>query len=249
MAALDQLWGEPEPRRLQVGALQHHTRLLAGEQPGCLRTHKISRQGLIFPSLELLPFVTHGISVGPSRRGFDGLVQPGKEQLVSNRQHDGADEETNDAHCQEPPHRTEENHEDGDREAPSEQQRLQHVVHEGNDDAPNQEGHRLGRTRCGMHFQLLRPGNVRAAFARDFYSGSEIPAEKAFYVEGGNEEYCAHVQPVERKEIQSTAELAYDRCTPPLVAFAKVTDAEKYRAEHGGRLLTYSEAVDSVRQR
>src|SRR5262249_435137 len=61
--------------------------------------------------------------------------------------------------------------------------------------------------RCGMHFQLLRPGNVRAAFARDFYSGSEIPAEKAFYVEGGNEEYCAHVQPVERKEIQSTAEL------------------------------------------
>ena len=103
--------------------------------------------------------------------------------------------------------------------------------------------------RCGMHFQLLRPGEVRAAFARDFYSGSEIPAENAFYVEGGNEEYCAHVQPVERKEIQGTAELAYDRCTPPLVAFAKVTDAEKYRAEHGGRLLAYAEALESVRRR
>jgi hypothetical protein len=103
--------------------------------------------------------------------------------------------------------------------------------------------------RCGMHFQLNNPGDVRAAFARDFYSGSEIPAEKAFYVEGGNEEYCAHVQPVERKEIQSAAQLAYDRCTPPLVAFAKESDAEKYRAEHGGRLLAYAEALESVRRR
>jgi hypothetical protein len=103
--------------------------------------------------------------------------------------------------------------------------------------------------RCGMHFELHQPGKVRAAFARDFYSGSEIPAEKAFYVEGGNEEYCAHVQPVERKEIQSDAELAYDRCTPPLVAFAKEADAEKYRAEHGGRLLAYAEAMESVRRR
>ena len=103
--------------------------------------------------------------------------------------------------------------------------------------------------RCGMHFQLLRPGEVRAAFARDFYSGSEIPAENAFYVEGGNEEYCAHVQPVERKEIQGTAELAYDRCTPPLVAFANETAAEKYRAEHGGRLLAYAEALESVSHR
>src|SRR6516165_3694986 len=103
--------------------------------------------------------------------------------------------------------------------------------------------------RCGMHFQMLHPSKMRAAFARDFYSGSEIPAEKAFYVEGGNEEYCTHVQPVERKEIQSTAGLAYDRCTPPLVAFANETDAEKYRAEHGGRLLAYAEALESVRRR
>ncbi len=103
--------------------------------------------------------------------------------------------------------------------------------------------------RCGMHFQLQNPGGVRAAFARDFYSGSEIPAEKAFYVEGGDQQYCAHVQPVERKELHSTAGLAFDRCTPPLVAFAREADAVKYRTEHGGRLLTYSGAVESVRQR
>jgi len=60
------------------------------------------------------------LASGRAWRVFDGLVQPGKEQLVSNRQNDAADEETNDAHCQEPPHRAEKNYEDGNRETPSE---------------------------------------------------------------------------------------------------------------------------------
>lgn len=103
--------------------------------------------------------------------------------------------------------------------------------------------------RCGMHYDLTHPGKVRRAFAKDFYSGAEILAEKAHYVEGGNEVYCAHVQPIERKEQEGTAELAFDRCTPPLVAFATEDSANKYRGEHGGRLLSYTEALSSVRQR
>ncbi len=103
--------------------------------------------------------------------------------------------------------------------------------------------------RCGLHYQLEHPDAVKRAFAKDFYTGAEISAEKALYVEGGNEVYCAHVQPVERKELQSAADLAFDRCTPPLVAFATEDGAKKYRAEHGGRLLRYAEALESVRQR
>jgi hypothetical protein len=100
-----------------------------------------------------------------------------------------------------------------------------------------------------MHYDLSHPGTVKHAFARDFYTLAEIPAEKAHYVEGGNEVYCAHVQPLERKELQSSAELVYDRCTPALIAFATEDDAKKYRAEHGGRLLNYAEARESVRER
>ncbi len=103
--------------------------------------------------------------------------------------------------------------------------------------------------RCGMHYELQHAGSVKNALARDFYTGAEIPAQKAFYVEGGNQVYCAHVQPVERKEMQSAAQLAYDRCIPALVAFTTVSDADKYRAEHGGRLLNYAEALESVRER
>ena len=103
--------------------------------------------------------------------------------------------------------------------------------------------------RCGIHYDLAHPGSVKQAFAKDFYTSAEIPAEKAFYVEGGNEVYCAHVQPLERKEQESAAQLAYDRCTPALVAFVAEDGAKKYRAEHGGRLLNYGQARESVRER
>jgi len=103
--------------------------------------------------------------------------------------------------------------------------------------------------RCGIHYDLNHPGIVHAAFAKDFYTRAEIPAEKAYYVEGGNEVYCAHVKPLERKELESSAELAYDRCTPALIAFATEDGANKYRAERGGRLLNYAEAWESVRER
>jgi len=96
---------------------------------------------------------------------------------------------------------------------------------------------------------LQHPGSVHAAFAKDFYTGAEIPAEKSYYVEGGNEVYCTHVQSLERKQMESSAELAYDRCTPALIAFATEDGAQKYRAQHGGRLLNYAEARESVRER
>ncbi len=102
--------------------------------------------------------------------------------------------------------------------------------------------------RCGIHYDLNHPGIVHAAFAKDFYTGAEIPAEKAYYDEGGNEVYCAHVKPLERKELESSAQLAYDRCLPTLVAFKTRAEAETYQQEHGGRVLDYAEAVQSVKE-
>jgi hypothetical protein len=103
--------------------------------------------------------------------------------------------------------------------------------------------------RCGLHYDLSHPGGVKRAFAKDYYTRAEIPADQAYYVEGGNAVYCAHVHPIERKEPGTTAELAYDRCAPALVAFATKDGAYKYRGEHGGRVLNYAEARESVRER
>ena len=38
----------------------------------------------------------------------------------------------------------------------------------------------------------------------------------------------------------------YDRCLPTLVAFATQDEAEAYRRQHGGRVVTYNEAIEDT---
>jgi hypothetical protein len=101
--------------------------------------------------------------------------------------------------------------------------------------------------RCAMHAMIDHPGTVRRAWATDFDSRRLIPAETAYYDEGGDAQYCTvgH-EPVERGP-EGVRVRVYDRCLPTLVAFATRDEAETYRQQHGGRVLTYAEAVESVR--
>ena len=76
-----------------------------------------------------------------------------------------------------------------------------------------------------------------------------IPAESAFYVEGGDIHYCMSAEkPIERLP-EGESVRAFDRCLPTLVAFKARTDAEAYQAHHGGRVLDFAQALESVRQR
>ena len=100
--------------------------------------------------------------------------------------------------------------------------------------------------RCAMHHIISHPGLVRRAWATDFDSGRMIPAQSAFYDEGGNVQYCtAHESPVERTPTGVEVR-TYDRCLPTLVAFATQDKAEAYRQQHGGRVVTYNEALGDV---
>jgi hypothetical protein len=102
--------------------------------------------------------------------------------------------------------------------------------------------------RCGMHYALSHPGKVKKVWATDLNSGESIPAEAAFYDEGGNIDYCAaHGKAVQRQP-QGVSVREYDRCLPTLVAFKTPGEAEAYHKEHGGRVLNYAEAVQSVRE-
>jgi hypothetical protein len=123
-------------------------------------------------------------------------------------------------------------------------------------DIPEQTAYRLqtseGTIRaccpsCAMHYMLHHPNTVRQAWASDFVSGRMIPAGTAYYDEGGDVQYCtASNAPIER-EPQGIRVRVYDRCLPTLVAFASRDEAESYRRKHGGRILTYNEALESVR--
>jgi hypothetical protein len=121
---------------------------------------------------------------------------------------------------------------------------------------PNQTAYRLDTTdgtikaccpSCAMHYKLHHADEVRKDWATDFNSGHLIPAASAYFDEGGDIQYCtAHKPPVERG-LEGVSERVYDRCLPTLVAFATRDEAESYRQQHGGRVLTYAQAVESIR--
>jgi hypothetical protein len=78
-------------------------------------------------------------------------------------------------------------------------------------------------------------------------SAKMIPAATAYYDEGGNINYCAaHGEAVQRQP-QGVSVRDYDRCLPTLVAFTTRAEAETYQREHGGRVLNYAEALQSVK--
>jgi hypothetical protein len=104
--------------------------------------------------------------------------------------------------------------------------------------------------RCAMHYMLDHSGEIRGAHATDYVSGRLIEAKSAYYDEGGDVQYCtAHRPAVERGPNDGVRLRTYDRCLPVLVAFASREEAESYRREHGGRVLTYQQAIGSVRER
>ncbi len=103
--------------------------------------------------------------------------------------------------------------------------------------------------RCGMHYRIQRPNAVEKAWATDLSTGQFIAAEAAYYVEGGDIEYCTmHSTPVQR-EPQSVAVRDYDRCLPSLVAFKTQQEAETYQKQHGGQVFEFAQAMESVKER
>lgn len=103
--------------------------------------------------------------------------------------------------------------------------------------------------RCAMHYMIDHSGEVRGARATDYGSGHLVDARTAYYDEGGDVQYCTRHDPsMERGPNDGVRLRVYDRCLPVLVAFASRDEAEAYRREHGGRVLTYQQALESVRQ-
>jgi hypothetical protein len=85
------------------------------------------------------------------------------------------------------------------------------------------------------------------AWATDVNTGESVVAESATYVEGGDVQYCTHGDRPVAREPHGVSMREYDRCLPTLVAFKTPQEAEAYRQQHGGRVLSYFQALASVR--
>jgi len=100
---------------------------------------------------------------------------------------------------------------------------------------------------CALHYEIHHPGAVRAAFATDFNSRHLIPAQSAYYDEGGDTQYCTAMHPAAERGPQDVSMRVYDRCLPTLVAFRTREDADSYQRQHGGGVLTYSQVLEGIR--
>ena len=104
--------------------------------------------------------------------------------------------------------------------------------------------------RCAMHHMINHPGEARKELATDLNSGRLIPAQSAYYDEGGDVQYCTLQHPaMERVPDQGVKMRVYDRCLPVMVAFSTRDEAEAYRQQHGGRVVTFDQALQDVRNR
>jgi hypothetical protein len=103
--------------------------------------------------------------------------------------------------------------------------------------------------RCGMHAMLNHEhGTTGNAWATDVDTGEKISADSATYVEGGDVRYCVHDDEPAPREPNGASVREFDRCLPTLVAFKTAREAGDYQHQHGGRVLTYAQALASVQE-
>ena len=97
--------------------------------------------------------------------------------------------------------------------------------------------------RCGLAAVIHNGG--RALDAVDFTTKKRVGAAEAIYLEGSDIMECCTGTGF-RSDEGAYQKMAYDRCMPSLLAFAWREDAEVVRQKHGGQIINFEEARQSV---
>jgi hypothetical protein len=97
--------------------------------------------------------------------------------------------------------------------------------------------------RCGLAAVIQNGGRVFDAV--DFTTKKRVRAAEAIYLEGSDIMECCTATGF-RSDEGSYQTMEYDRCMPSLLAFARHEDAEIVRQKHGGNILSFEEARQSV---
>ncbi len=97
--------------------------------------------------------------------------------------------------------------------------------------------------RCGLAAVIQNGG--RALDGVDFTTKKRVGAAEALYLEGSDIMECC-MDTGFRSAEGAYQKMEYDRCMPSLLAFARREDAEIVRQKHGGNILSFEEARQSV---
>jgi hypothetical protein len=97
--------------------------------------------------------------------------------------------------------------------------------------------------RCGLAAVIQNGGRVLSAV--DYTTRKRIEAAEAIYLEGSDIMECC-TNAGFRADEGAYQKIEYDRCMPSLLAFARREDADVVRQKHGGTILSFEEARQSV---
>jgi hypothetical protein len=104
-------------------------------------------------------------------------------------------------------------------------------------------------SRCALHAKASSPARVTRIELEDSETGDRIDGESATYLEGSDAAFCHPEPEVSPREPGIAYERKFDRCLPSLIAFKSEAEARAYKRRYGGRILSYQEALESVRHR
>ena len=99
---------------------------------------------------------------------------------------------------------------------------------------------------CALSERQQSGNAVRITAFTDFHSGLTLDPSGAFLVRGSNINPCtghgAHLgsdkQPLDTH---------FDRCSPGLIAFGGIRQAQAFALEHGGQIIQFSDLVSAQR--
>ncbi len=103
--------------------------------------------------------------------------------------------------------------------------------------------------RCALHFDLQKPEEVARLAVEDSVTGEQVQAQSAIYLEGSDAAGCHSAADHSPREPGVLYDVKFDRCLPTLIAFKNESDAREFQKQSGGRLLSFTQAVESVRHR
>lgn len=96
---------------------------------------------------------------------------------------------------------------------------------------------------CALSARAQLHQAVRFEQLSDFATGNPLRPADAFAVEGSDVVPCVHTHEILDQDRQPTP-VAFDRCSPSIIAFANRVGAERFAAEHGGRVDTFSHLTE-----
>ncbi len=95
---------------------------------------------------------------------------------------------------------------------------------------------------CALSEERQEGKRIEVKELTAYLTGEQLSPDTAYVVRGSDVNMCARTQELLDAD-KRTADVHYDRCAPSLLAFRGKADALEFSRQHGGAVMSFSEAA------